>query len=108
MSMDAQGSLFGEGRMAPPARQSTPDPGAIRARLRRLLEMLRAADTMPLSERDARMWRTVVPNMTRWLPDEEAGAIRSAFASEMDRLGKSGNSGHAAVPKAPGSGGIGA
>ena len=87
MSMDAQGSLFGEGRMAPPARQSTPDIEAIRARLGRLLEMLRAAESMPLSDRDARMWRTVVPNMTRWLPDEESRAIRTAFAREMDRLG---------------------
>lgn len=87
MSMDAQGSLFGEGRMAPPARQSTPDIEAIRARLRRLLAVLHAAETMPLSDRDVRMWRTVVPNMTRWLPDEESRAIRTAFAREMDRLG---------------------
>ena len=87
MAADTQGSLFGEGRMAPPARTSLPDLQAIRERLGRLLETLRASETMPLSDRDVRMWRTVVPNMTRWLPDDEANAIRTEFAHEMERLG---------------------
>jgi hypothetical protein len=41
---------------------------------------------MPLSEKDLRMWQTLVPTMTRWLPDDEADAIRSEFASETKRL----------------------
>ena len=86
MTFDAQGSLFGDGRMAAPARASTPDPQVIRGRLGRLLETLRTSDSMPLSDKDLRMWQTVVPNMTRWLPDEEAAAIRSEFEYEMDRL----------------------
>jgi hypothetical protein len=89
MTIDAQGSLFGEGRMSPPNRSSEPDSEAIRNRLNRLLETLRAAHAMPLSERDARMWKTVVPNMTKWLPDDEGEAIRAAFAREMDRLAAS-------------------
>lgn len=89
MTLDAQGSLFGDGGMAAPARTSAPDPQAIRGRLGRLLETLREAESMPLSDKDMRMWQTVVPNMTRWLPDDEADAIRSEFASEMDRLGVS-------------------
>jgi hypothetical protein len=87
MSTDAQGSLFGEDRMAPPQRASTPDPDAIRSRLSGLLGTLQAARSMPLSERDARMWQTVVPNMTRWLPEDEAETIRSTFHREMERLG---------------------
>ncbi|TVR99989.1 MAG: hypothetical protein EA406_01655 [Rhodospirillales bacterium] len=87
MINDAQGSLFGEGRMTPPKRVFTPDLDGIRGRLNRLLETLRAARTMPLSDRDARMWQAVVPNMTKWLPDDEAEAIRTAFAAEMQRLG---------------------
>lgn len=86
MTIDAQGSLFGDGRMAAPTRPSTPDPEAVRGRLRRLLETLRGAQTMPLSEKDLRMWQTLVPTMTRWLPDDEADAIRSEFASETKRL----------------------
>jgi len=89
MTLDAQGSLFGDGGMAAPGRTSAPDPQAIRGRLGRLLETLRESESMPLSDKDMRMWQTVVPNMTRWLPDDEADAIRSEFASEMDRLGVS-------------------
>ena len=87
MTFDAQGSLFGADRMAAPTGKLEPDPQAIRERLGRLLDTLRGSDNMPLSDKDARMWRIVVPNMTRWLPDDEADAIRSEFASEMARLG---------------------
>lgn len=84
--IDDQGSLFGEDRMTPPARASAPDPDAIRKRLNELLDKLRNADTMPLSERDIRMWQAIVPNMTRWLPDAEAGDIRLSFEAEIQRL----------------------
>lgn len=90
MTTDAQGSLFGEGRMSVPQRTSTPEPETIRGRLNDLLGTLLAAETMPLSEREARMWRAVVPNMTKWLPETEAEAIRTTFAREMDRLDRVG------------------
>ena len=86
MTIDAQASLFGDGGMTPPQRASQVDPAVVRGRLNRLLGTLRAADTMPLSDQDARMWQTVVPNMSRWLPDPEAQNIRTAFAREMARL----------------------
>ena len=89
MTLEAQGSLFGDGGMAAPARTSAPDPQAIRGRLGRLLETLRESESMPLSDKDMRMWQTVVPNMTRWLPDDEADSIKSEFANEMERLGAS-------------------
>lgn len=89
MNIDAQASLFGEGLMTPPQRRTTPDADVIRSRLNRLLDTLQAAKTMPLSDHDARMWRTVVPNMTKWLPESEAGIIRETFVREMDRLGTS-------------------
>ncbi|MEM8579598.1 MAG: hypothetical protein AAGF50_00185 [Pseudomonadota bacterium] len=72
--------------MTAPKASSTPDADTIRRRLHRLLGTLRAAETMPLTERDVRMWRTVVPNMTRWLPDAEAEAIRFEFVQELERL----------------------
>lgn len=84
----AQGNLFGDSadRMAPPQRAATLDPEPIRRRLRSLVETIRAAQAMPWSERDARMWRTVVPNMTKWLPQDEGAAIREVFDREMQRL----------------------
>lgn len=86
MSINAQASLFGEGGMSPPERRTTVDTEAIRGRLNRLLGTLRAANTMPLSDNDVRMWQTVVPNMSKWLPDAEAQTVRLAFACEMARL----------------------
>ena len=84
--IDEQGSLFGDGKMTPPARSSAPDLEAIRQRLSGLLGTLRAAETMPLSERDIRMWQAIVPNMTKWLPEAEANAIRESFDDEVQRL----------------------
>ncbi len=87
MGSGAQGSLFDDGLMAPPPRTTSPNPVPIRDRLNRLLAVLRAAETMPLSEKDVRMWKTVVPNMTRWLPEADAVKIRAALDSEWRRLG---------------------
>lgn len=86
----AQASLFGEeeGRMAAPRRDVLPDPQEIRSRLQALLARARAAEAMPWSERDARMWQTVFPNMANWLPAEEADQLRFDFAREMERLSR--------------------
>ena len=86
-----QGSLFGEeeGRMAPPVQTFLPDPAVIRRRLGALLETARGAQSMPWPEREARMWRTVFPNMANWLPEEEANELRLAFAREIERLNAS-------------------
>ena len=83
----AQG-LFGAGesRMQAPARSVLPDLDTVRRRLTLFLEKARSADRMPWSEREARMWQTVFPNMANWLPDDEAEQLRFAFAREMERL----------------------
>ena len=84
----AQGSLFGQGedRMQPPVQRFLPDPEKVRQRLNLLLAKARSARTMPWSERDARMWQTVFPNMANWLPEDEAEQLRFEFAQEMERL----------------------
>lgn len=83
-----QGSLFGSGenRLQAQRKSTVPDPEKIRLRLKDLLEKARSAEKMPWSERDARMWQTVFPNMANWLPQEEAEQLRLEFAQEMDRL----------------------
>jgi len=73
--------------MAVPERSSTPDLNGIRARLNGLIDTLARSTQMPLSDRDLKMWRIVVPNMTKWLPDDEAAHIRSMFIGELKRLG---------------------
>lgn len=86
----AQGSLFGseENRMQPPRQDTQPDPEDVRRRLNELLLKAREAERMPWSERDARMWQTVFPNMAKWLPDEESAQLCLEFAQEMDRLNR--------------------
>lgn len=83
-----QGSLFGAGedRLQVQRQSTVPEPEKVRLRLRALLETARSAERMPWSERDARMWQTVFPNMAKWLPQEEADQLRFEFAQEMERL----------------------
>lgn len=86
----AQASLFGPGedRLQAPRQSTLPDPEKIRQRLISLLEKARSAEKMPWSERDARMWQTVFPNMANWLPEEEADQLRFEFAQEIARLSR--------------------
>lgn len=84
----AQGSLFGAGedRLQAPRQSTMPDPDDVRRRLNALLFKAQSAEKLPWSERDARMWQTVFPNMAKWLPEEEAGQLCFEFAREMVRL----------------------
>ena len=41
----------------------------------------RAADRLPWTERDARMWQTVFPQMANWLPEAERDQLRLVFES---------------------------
>lgn len=63
-----------------------PSVEAVRARLETLLKSLREAEVMPLSERKLAYWTTVVPQMSRWLPDDERAAVRAEFSTQIDRL----------------------
>lgn len=83
-----QESLFGvaEDRIPAPSQSFAPDPDKVRRRLAALLDQACQAKAMPWSERDARMWQTVFPQMANWLPDAEANQMRLEFSREMDRL----------------------
>lgn len=62
------------------------DPEKIGGRLHALLETARKAESMPWSEKDARVWQIVFPNMAKWLPEDEADQLRFEFAQEIERL----------------------
>lgn len=72
----------------PPAerRSYAPSPAWVRAYLRKVMDEARGASAMPWDDRKARFYRKVVPQMVRWLPDEEAERIRLWFEREMERL----------------------
>lgn len=86
--MSDQFSLFGDGdsRLQAPAPKPVDHEATARARLSAVLSAARAARTMPWPEREARMWQTVFPQMTNWLPDDEAEQLRLEFAREIERL----------------------
>lgn len=65
---------------------TTPSAEQVRGRLEGLMRTLRRADTLPLTDKQLRFWRTVVPQMTNWLPAEEKAAICAEFEAHLVRL----------------------
>lgn len=62
------------------------DSAKIRAELHRILGEARDAAVMPWDTRRQRYYRTVVPQMSLWLPEDEAAQLRFDFEIEMRRL----------------------
>jgi hypothetical protein len=81
-SEDSQSDLFG----AEPVQIHRPDPEKVRARLHKILAEARSARTLPWEPARVSLYRTIFPQMTNWLPDEEAAQLRFDFESEMARL----------------------
>jgi hypothetical protein len=79
---ETQLELFGED--AAPAYR--PDPDKVRARLHRILAEAKAARTLPWDASRASLYQTIFPQMTQWLPDDEAAQLRFDFEAEMTRL----------------------
>jgi hypothetical protein len=91
MSRHDQLDLFGENQLELPGVERTAvvyraDPDEVRAELLRVLVQVRAAQSFPWDARGTLYWRTVFPQMTNWLPDEEAAQLRFEFAMEIRRL----------------------
>lgn len=63
-----------------------PDPDKVRARLHRILSEARAARTSPWDTARISLYRTIFPQLTLWLPEEEAAQLRFEFESEITRL----------------------
>ncbi len=81
----SQLDMFGPSLRSAPKVPSAED---VRPELSEVLDRLRNSETVPLSPKELRFWRTVFPQMSRWLPDDERLAICAAFAAELSRLKK--------------------
>jgi hypothetical protein len=79
---DEQSDLFGND--GPPAYR--PDPDKVRARLHKILAEARAAETLPWEPGRVSLYRTIVPQLTLWLPEDEGAQLRFEFEAEMERL----------------------
>jgi len=81
---EMQPDLFG----AEPVPAYRPDPEKVRSRLHKILAEARAAQKLPWEPTTVSLYRTIVPQMTNWLPEEEAAQLRFEFDSELARLEK--------------------
>jgi hypothetical protein len=79
---ESQPDLFGA--KAVPAYR--PDPDKVRSRLYKILAEARAAQKLPWESSTVSLYRTIFPQMTNWLPDEEGAQLRFEFETELARL----------------------
>jgi hypothetical protein len=79
---EMQPDLFG----VEPVPAYRPDPDKVRARLHKILAEARAAETLPWAPGRVSLYRTIFPQMTNWLPEEEGAQLRFEFATELARL----------------------
>lgn len=91
MNHQGQLDLFGEAQpelpgVERPALVYRADPDKVRAELLAVLAKARAARSFPWDARRTLYWRVVFPQMTNWLPDEEAAQLRLEFETEIRRL----------------------
>lgn len=78
-----QSDLFDEDAPTPVYRA---DPEEVRAELYKILAEARAAKTLPWEPKQVSLYKTIFPQMTNWLPEEEAAQLRFDFDAEMKRL----------------------
>jgi hypothetical protein len=76
-----QTDLFG----AEPVPAYRPDPEKVRSRLHKILAEARAAQRLPWEPTTVSLYRTIFPQMTNWLPDDEGAQLRFEFDTEMAR-----------------------
>src|SRR5712691_1405009 len=79
----AQADLFSEDIPTPEYRA---DPDSVRAELYKILAEARAAQKLPWEPKRVLLYRTIFPQMTNWLPDEEGAQLRFEFEAEIKRL----------------------
>jgi hypothetical protein len=90
--MGEQNDLFGPAQLGLGLEDTRPDPISVdpqevREELNAILATARAAqDEAPWDRRTHRYHLVVFPQMTNWLPEEEAEQLKFEFAREMERI----------------------
>ena len=79
---ETQPDLFG----AEPVPAYRPDPDKVRARLHKILAEARAANAIPWGPGRLSLYRTIVPQMASFLPEDEGAQLRFDFETELARL----------------------
>ena len=86
-----QGDLFGDNQQDDlfedrPTPVYRADPDEVRADLHKILAEARAARTMPWEPRRVSLYQTIFPQMSNWLPQDEAAQLCLEFETELARL----------------------
>jgi hypothetical protein len=81
-SENAQSDLFGADAVS----SYRPDPEKVRARLHKILAEARAAQTFPWEPTRVSLYRSIFPQMSLWLPEDESAKLRFEFETEIKRL----------------------
>ena len=63
-----------------------PDPDEVRPELHGILAQMRAAKSIPWDDDRTALYRTIFPQMTGRLPDEEGAQLRFDFEKELSRF----------------------
>lgn len=72
---------------APAVRSYAPDPDEVRGDLAQMLAAARAVTEGSLWDRRTLLYnKTVFPQMSRWLPDDERNQLCFEFAREVERI----------------------
>ena len=79
---ETQPDMFG----AEPVPAYRPNPDKVRARLHKILGEARAAQKYPWEPTTVSLYRTIFPQMTNWLPQDEGAQLRFEFETELARL----------------------
>ena len=61
-------------------------PPSVGARLHKILGEAREAQRLPWEATRASLYRTIFPQMTLWLPEDEGAQLRFEFETELVRL----------------------
>jgi hypothetical protein len=91
MAAPRQGNLFGHEGPDPSDEDFEtpvyyPDPDKVREELNKILAEARAAKVIPWDSHRAALYRTIFPQMTGCLPEDEGAQLRFDFETEMTRL----------------------
>jgi hypothetical protein len=79
---DNQPDMFGQ----EPAPAYRPNTDKVRARLHRILAEARSCRTLTWEPSTVSLYRTIFPQMSLFLPDDEGAQLRLAFEAELERL----------------------
>ena len=62
------------------------DPNKVRRELHKILAEARAAQRLPWEPTPLSLYRTIFPQLTLWLPEDEGAQLRFEFEMELVRL----------------------